>query len=47
MFAFIGYSDRTLMAAFLSESVTIPVLCVILFGGGVVRLVVESDDSGE
>ena len=32
MFAFVGILTGTLMAAFLSESVTIPVLCVILFG---------------
>lgn len=32
MFAFVGILTGTLMAAFLSESVTIPMLCVILFG---------------
>lgn len=32
MFAFVGILTGTLMAAFLSESVAIPVLCVILFG---------------
>ena len=32
MFVFVGILTGTLMAAFLSESVTIPVLCVILFG---------------
>ena len=31
MFAFVGILTGTLMAAFLSESVSIPVLCVILF----------------
>lgn len=32
MFAFVGILTGTLMAAFLSESVAIPVLCMILFG---------------
>lgn len=32
MFAFVGILTGTLMAAFLSESVALPVLCVILFG---------------
>ena len=32
MFAFVGILTGTLMAAFLSESVTIPILCLILFG---------------
>lgn len=32
MFAFVGILTGTLMAAFLSESVALPVLCAILFG---------------
>ena len=31
MFAFVGILTGTLMAAFLSESVSIPILCIILF----------------
>lgn len=49
MFAFVGILTGTLMAAFLSESVDIPVLCVILFGvaffGWLASLTIRANES--